>query len=88
MVDGVWITAPAGLPNDFVVLRVRYLDDVLDRAFADGIDQIVLLGAGFDTTSLRHQRAGATFFEVDVPACQRTAETARGWTWEVPVGGQ
>lgn len=65
--------------HDFVVLRVRYLDDVLDRAFADGIDQIVLLGAGFDTTSLRHQRAGATFFEVDVPSTQHdkrcTADT-------------
>lgn len=56
--------------HDFVVLRVRYFDKVIDQAFTDGIDQIVLLGAGFDTTSLRHQHAGATFFEVDVPSTQ------------------
>ena len=52
------------------MLRVRYLDKVIDRAFTEGIDQIVLLGAGFDTTSLRHQHTDATFFEVDVPSTQ------------------
>jgi methyltransferase (TIGR00027 family) len=57
--------------HDFVVLRVRYLDDILDKAIADGIDQIVLLGAGFDTTSVRWQQAGATIFEVDAPSTQR-----------------
>lgn len=30
-----------------------YTDDVRQQAISAGIDQIVLLGAGFDTTSLR-----------------------------------
>lgn len=62
--------------HDFVVLRVRYLDDVLDRAIADGIDQIVLLGAGFDTTSMRRQHNGVTFFEVDVASTQHDKRRA------------
>lgn len=56
--------------HDFVVLHVRYLDDVLDRSIDDGINQIVLLGAGFDSTILRRQHNGVTFFEVDVPSTQ------------------
>lgn len=53
-----------------IVLRVRYTDDVCDAAMCDGIDQIVLLGAGFDTTSLRKARNTAAIFEVDAPATQ------------------
>ena len=54
----------------FTVLRVRYTDDVYRAAINDGIDQIVLLGAGFDTTSLRWDGAPVTIFEVDAPSTQ------------------
>lgn len=53
-----------------VVLRVRYSDDACDAAIGDGIEQLVLLGAGFDTTSLRHATAPVRVFEVDAPATQ------------------
>lgn len=53
-----------------IALRVRYADDVCDAAIGDGIDQLVLLGAGFDTTSLRRATAAVTVFEVDAPATQ------------------
>src|SRR3954452_12455364 len=36
-----------------IMLRVRYADDACEAAIRDGIEQIVLLGAGFDTTGLR-----------------------------------
>lgn len=55
----------------FTVLRVRYTDDVCEAAINDGFDQLVLLGAGFDTTTLRsaaHSRVRT--FEVDAPATQ------------------
>ena len=55
----------------FTVLRVRYTDDVCEAAINDGVDQLVLLGAGFDTTTLRSP--AHTFvktFEVDAPTTQ------------------
>lgn len=57
----------------YIVLRVRYTDDVLRQAISAGIDQIVLLGAGFDTTSLRTPitDAGPSIFEVDAPTTQQ-----------------
>jgi methyltransferase (TIGR00027 family) len=54
-----------------IVLRVRYVDDICRAAISDGIDQLVLLGAGFDTTSLRSAGAPVTVFEVDAPTTQR-----------------
>lgn len=57
----------------YIVLRVRYTDDVVRQAISSGIDQIVLLGAGFDTTSLRTPitDAGPTMFEVDALTTQQ-----------------
>ena len=55
----------------FTVLRVRYTDDVCEAAINDGLDQLVLLGAGFDTTTLRGAaNASVRTFEVDAPATQ------------------
>lgn len=55
----------------FLVLRVRYTDDVLKKAIDDGVDQLVLLGAGFDTTTLRRVAHGPIkIFEVDAPTTQ------------------
>lgn len=57
----------------FIVLRVRYADDVRQQAISAGIDQIVMLGAGFDTTSLSTPTtdSGLTVFEVDAPTTQQ-----------------
>ena len=53
-----------------VLLRNRRYEDLLARAVAEGIEQIVLLGAGYDTTSMRLDLGGATLFEVDAPPTQ------------------
>lgn len=53
-----------------IVLRARVTDDVCAAALRDGIDQLVLLGAGYDPTSLRQARAAVTIFEVDAPTTQ------------------
>ena len=53
-----------------VLARSAYVEEALIKAIADGVDQIVILGAGFDTTALRHAGKGITFFEVDHPATQ------------------
>ncbi|GAB3817531.1 class I SAM-dependent methyltransferase [Micromonospora zhanjiangensis] len=53
-----------------VVLRARYADDAIRSTARAGVRQVVLLGAGFDTTA--HRLPGAArFFEVDVPTTQQ-----------------
>jgi methyltransferase (TIGR00027 family) len=46
---------------------MRYTDEVCAAATRAGVDQVVLLGAGFDTTRLRRAQSPVTFFEVDAP---------------------
>jgi methyltransferase (TIGR00027 family) len=51
-----------------VVVRTRFIDDALKKALADGLQQIVIVGAGFDTRAYRVPGAErAQIFEVDTP---------------------
>lgn len=54
--------------------RTRYFDDVLLQEAARGLDQLVVLGAGFDSRSLRFasQLRAARVFEVDRPEVLQT----------------
>ena len=52
-----------------ISLRSRYTADAYQNASADGMDQVVLLGAGFDSTGLRNAPSMTTY-EVDAPATQ------------------
>jgi methyltransferase (TIGR00027 family) len=59
-----------GLPgySNSVVARVRYFDDAVKASVEDGIEQLVILGAGYDTRAYRIE--GLTkvkVFEVDQP---------------------
>jgi methyltransferase (TIGR00027 family) len=55
----------------FVVGRERYIDDYLIDGLRDGLDQVVLLGAGFDTRAYRIPGIEKTrVFEIDQPATQ------------------
>lgn len=55
----------------FVVGRERYIDDYLVAGLHDGLDQVVLLGAGFDTRAYRIPEIEKTHvFEIDQPATQ------------------
>lgn len=50
------------------LLRYRYADDVLREASASGVRQLVLLGAGFDSTTLRRPAGdGMPTYELDLP---------------------
>lgn len=54
-----------------ILLRGRYLDEVLEESYASGVRQLVLVGAGYDSTALRHPHLeGLKVFEVDHPATQ------------------
>jgi methyltransferase (TIGR00027 family) len=54
-----------------ILLRARYAMERVKQAAWEGADQVVLLGAGFDTTAMRHDRPRVTFYEVDSPPTQR-----------------
>lgn len=57
-------------PRPSAVARTRFIDDTVTER-AEGVDQLVLLGAGFDTRAHRLPAATAlTTFEVDHPATQ------------------
>ena len=55
---------------NFALLRERYVDDVMRGELADGAEQIVVLGAGFDTRAYRVDRPDVLVFEVDHPDTQ------------------
>jgi methyltransferase (TIGR00027 family) len=52
----------------WVSARTRFLDDLLRDAAADGVRQVVLLGAGLDARAFRLDwPAGTRLFELDTP---------------------
>lgn len=55
-----------------VITRSRYAEDALKAAVSRGIRQYVLIGAGFDSFSLRRPAFAANLriFEIDFPATQ------------------
>ncbi|WP_411123977.1 class I SAM-dependent methyltransferase [Streptomyces sp. x-19] len=77
---GLWPSS-APLPDDegarrrrlavsaSIVIRTKFLDDLLQRASASGIRQVVLLGAGMDSRAFRMDwPEGTRLFEVDTAA--------------------
>lgn len=57
---------------EFLTIRPRLVDELATELVAQGLEQIVILGAGFDTMSLRirEQLGSVTIYEVDHPATQ------------------
>ncbi len=58
----------------YVLARHRYIDDALERALRDSeVEQVVLLGAGYDTRANRFAAllGGRPVFELDFPATSR-----------------
>jgi methyltransferase (TIGR00027 family) len=55
-----------------IVSRTRYIDEYLLRCTENGIQQLVILGAGYDSRAYRFAalREGVRVFEVDHPATQ------------------
>jgi methyltransferase (TIGR00027 family) len=57
----------------FVLLRHRFIDEQLARALADGAEQVILLGAGYDSRAYRFaaQLQGRPVHEVDLAPLSR-----------------
>jgi methyltransferase (TIGR00027 family) len=58
---------------DSLAARTRYIDDYLKQCIDDGIEQLVILGAGYDSRAYRFDelRPRVRVFEVDHPDTQR-----------------
>ncbi len=58
----------------FLAARERYIDDYLKAGLAQGVQQVVILGAGYDARAYRFEefKCGVKVFEVDHPATQQT----------------
>ncbi len=57
----------------FILACCRYMDDLLSGSLNHGLQQLVILGAGFDSRAYRFERLkeGVKVFEVDHPATQQ-----------------
>jgi methyltransferase (TIGR00027 family) len=62
---------PGAIGN--IILRTRYIDDYLKSSIDDGIEQLVILGAGYDSRAYRcdELKGRVRVFEVDHPSTQR-----------------
>ena len=54
----------------FIAARSRFSEETMAACIARGVRQVVILGAGLDTFSLRNPYDGVTVYEVDYPATQ------------------
>ena len=56
----------------YIPLRTRLIDECLQSALDEGLDQLVILGSGYDTRAYRMDdlRKGTKIFEVDRPEMQ------------------
>ncbi len=58
----------------FLVARCRFMDDLLQECLQQGLQQLVVLGAGYDSRAYRFalREKGIQVFEVDHPSTQPT----------------
>ncbi len=63
---------PTQLPGlrAYIEARTRFFDRALLRACGTGVQQVVVVGAGYDGRALRYRQPGVTFFELDHPVTQ------------------
>ena len=67
-----WPRLPADPVTNFIAARHRCMDDALVDAARDGVEQVVLLGAGYDTRAWRFADVlgDRPVWELDFPATQ------------------
>jgi methyltransferase (TIGR00027 family) len=71
IVSGYTERTGAGVTG-FLVARCRTMDDLLQENLDEGLQQLVILGAGYDSRAYRFEqlKEGVKVFEVDHPATQ------------------
>lgn len=70
----LWFAIERRFPGatDTIVSRIRFVDDCLINSIKDGVEQVVILGAGYDSRAYRfNELKGKRVFEVDHPNTQK-----------------
>eukprot|EP00878_Enallax_costatus_P004256 GHUV01004486.1.p1 GENE.GHUV01004486.1~~GHUV01004486.1.p1 ORF type:complete len:442 (+),score=110.56 GHUV01004486.1:1220-2545(+) len=70
-----------GIPGivRFIDVRTQWFDEGMQRAFDNGVKQVVVIAAGYDTRAYRLHRPGVRFYEIDLPhASKRKQDLVRG----------
>jgi methyltransferase (TIGR00027 family) len=64
--------APKGV-YEYVIARTKYMDQIFTEAVTQGVEQVIIFGAGFDTRSIRLLESGSKVkvFEVDAEVTQK-----------------
>ncbi len=58
--------------TDTIVSRIRFIDDCLKDCITEGVEQLVILGAGYDARAYRfNELKNKLVFEVDHPNTQK-----------------
>lgn len=73
--------------NGAIVARIKFIDTYLADCIADGTEQLVIIGAGYDTRAYRVEgvKAHLRVFEVDHPTTQAVkTETIKGIFNQLP----
>ena len=73
--------------TEYMIARTAYFDRLFKQALVEGVPQIVLLGAGYDTRAFRYAQSnqGTTIFELDAaPTQERKVECIRKARLDVP----
>lgn len=66
LINFKWPFFPKGI-YEYVIARTKYLDNIFKESMENGIDQILLFGAGFDTRAVRfaEKNMKTKIFELD-----------------------
>ena len=66
LVNFQWSFFPKGI-YEYVISRTKYIDKIIKKEIEKSIDQIIILGAGFDSRAIRFEKINktTTFFELD-----------------------
>ena len=57
--------------HEHIISRTRFIDDLIEKSATEGVDQYVILGAGYDSRAHRLELPSSLrIFEVDQPEVQ------------------
>ena len=74
----LWLMIDRRFPGaiDTVASRIRFIDDCLKNSIEEDIEQLVILGAGYDSRAYRFEKLkDINVFEIDHPNTQRLKKT-------------
>ncbi|WIA41967.1 hypothetical protein OEZ86_009270 [Tetradesmus obliquus] len=65
-----------GIPGivRFIDVRTQWFDEGVTAAMDDGITQVVIIAAGYDTRAYRLSRPGVKFYEIDLPHASKNKQ--------------